>query len=120
MQVREVSSAANEAMLAQTRQETTRSPTPASEERSSRLPQSPTAKPLDKGTVETVVNQVQKVLDRLNVRLVFNLDDKTGEIVVKVIDPKTQEVIRQIPPEELLRVREKLDELMGILFEARV
>ena len=67
-----------------------------------------------------MVFAVQEELERLNVRLVFNVDEDTKEIVVKVVDPKTDEVIRQIPPEELLEIRKKLDEIVGILFDVRV
>ncbi len=67
-----------------------------------------------------VVFAVQEELEKLNVRLVFNVDEDTKEIVVKVVDPKTNEVIKQIPPEELLEIRKKLDEIVGILFDVRV
>ncbi len=67
-----------------------------------------------------VVLTVQEELEKLNVRLVFNIDKDTKEVVVKVVDPKTNEVIRQIPPEELLEIRKRLDEIMGILFDVRV
>ncbi|WP_022853530.1 flagellar protein FlaG [Thermodesulfatator atlanticus] len=67
-----------------------------------------------------MVQTIQKELEKLNVRLVFNLDEETKEVVVQVVDPETNKVIRQIPPEELLEIRKKLDEIVGILFEARV
>ncbi|OAG28133.1 flagellar protein FlaG [Thermodesulfatator autotrophicus] len=69
---------------------------------------------------EEMVKTIQKELEQLNVRLVFSVDKDTDELVVKVIDPQTEEVIRQIPPQELLEIRKKLDELVGILFDARV
>ncbi len=75
--------------------------------------------PWKKEEIEGVVDAVQEFLDRLNVRLVFSIHKETGEVVVKVVDPKTNKVIRQIPPEELLKLQEKLDELLGLLFEAR-
>ena len=36
-------------------------------------------------------------------KLSFRVDEATNEVVVSVIDPETKDVIRQIPPEELLR-----------------
>jgi flagellar protein FlaG len=59
---------------------------------------------------------VQSYLADLNTRLSFEVYDKTGELVVKVINRDTQEVIRQIPSEELLRLHDKLEELRGVLF----
>ncbi len=75
---------------------------------------------LDPKKAKEMVFAVQEELEKLNVRLVFNVDEETKEIVVKVVDPKTNEVIRQIPPEELLEIRKKLDEIVGILFDVRV
>ncbi len=69
--------------------------------------------------VKGIVDALQETLNRLNERIVFSIHKETGEVVVKVVDPKTNKVIKQIPPEELLKLREKLDELIGILFEAR-
>jgi len=69
--------------------------------------------------VKGIVDALQESLNRLNERIVFSIHKETGEVVVKVVDPKTNKVIKQIPPEELLKLREKLDELIGILFEAR-
>lgn len=77
-------------------------------------------RPLSPKEAEEVVFAVQEELEKLNVRLVFSIDKDTNEVVVKVIDPETKEVIRQIPPEELLEIRKKLDEIVGILFDVRV
>lgn len=43
----------------------------------------------------------------------FEKNDKLDEFVVKVVDQDTDEVIRQIPPEEILGVRAKLMEFTG-------
>jgi len=122
MQVNEVSSKIGEMVTPSAqglRQEMNRSPT--REKKGMPEASSWSGKELSwkKEEIEGVVDAVQKFLDRLNVRLVFSIHKETGEVVVKVVDPKTNKVIRQIPPEELLKLQEKLDELLGILFEAR-
>ena len=33
-----------------------------------------------------------------NIRIAFNIDDKSGRITIKVIDNLTNEVIRYVPP----------------------
>lgn len=55
----------------------------------------------------------------MNVSLSFEVYDKTGDVVVKVINRDTKEVIRQIPPEDLLEITEKLEELRGVLFAGK-
>jgi len=40
-------------------------------------------------------------------------NDETNTLVVKVVDRETSEVIRQIPPEELMELTKRLQELEG-------
>ena len=53
-------------------------------------------------------------------KLSFRVDEATQEVVVSVIDPETKDVIRQIPPEELLRLAERLDSARGSLVSSKV
>jgi flagellar protein FlaG len=43
----------------------------------------------------------------------FEADAKTRQLVVKIVDSKTQKVIRQVPAEEMLGLREALTEYQG-------
>ncbi len=70
--------------------------------------------------VRDVVEDVQQYLLEHNIQLSFSLHDKTGDLVVRVLDKDTGEVIRQIPPEEMLRLREKLEQLTGVLLNGKV
>ncbi|MEW6989338.1 flagellar protein FlaG [Colwelliaceae bacterium 6441] len=62
-----------------------------------------------------------------NRNLAFSIDDDSGNFVIKVTDTKTDEVIRQIPSEEFIRVAkrianlsEELNSAQGLLFESQV
>ena len=46
-----------------------------------------------------------KGIDLANVHLSFVFDEATGQKAVNVIDNETGEVIRQIPPDEILDTR---------------
>ncbi|ROR01923.1 flagellar protein FlaG [Desulfosoma caldarium] len=70
--------------------------------------------------VQNVVEDVQQYLLQHSIRLSFEIRDKTGDLVVRVLDKDTGEIIRQIPPEEMLRLREKLEELTGVLLNGKV
>lgn len=48
-----------------------------------------------------------------NTELTFALDRQTKRPVVRILDAKTREVIRQIPPEYVLRMAEDLREANG-------
>lgn len=69
--------------------------------------------------VRSLVRDVQDYLSELNIDLSFQVNDKTKEVVVKVLNAGTGELIRQIPPEDLVKFREKLRELRGVLFEGK-
>lgn len=77
------------------------------------------AEPNPEDTKE-LVGEVDSYLKDLNIQLNFNIEDKTGDLVVKVMNRETGDVIRQIPPESLLKLREKLKELRGVLFDGKV
>jgi len=72
------------------------------------------------GDPREVVEQIQTFLRNLNIQLHFEIDKETGEFVVQVRNSETGEIIRQIPPEELLKLMGKLEELRGILFNKKI
>ena len=49
----------------------------------------------------------------------YSIHEKTKEIMVKVIDRDTKEVIREIPPEKILDLVAKMWEMAGILVDER-
>jgi flagellar protein FlaG len=54
----------------------------------------------------------------VNRELRFSIDKDSGRTVVKVVDADSGETIRQLPPEEVLRLHEQLNEQRGFLFKA--
>ncbi len=56
----------------------------------------------------------------VNFQLSFSFHKETERLVVQVIDPETSEIIRQIPPEELLELAVKLQEMIGFLLDQRI
>lgn len=65
----------------------------------------------DSRTADTIREHVNN-LDR---NLEFRVDDITGKTVVRVLDRQTNEVIRQIPNEELLSLAQRLRRGGGLL-----
>lgn len=63
--------------------------------------------------VEQAVSQVNEFVQNLNRDLQFTVDEDSGRTVIKVLDTETKEVIRQIPPEELLRIANYLFDAKG-------
>lgn len=63
-----------------------------------------------------MTEQIDRYLSEMNVSVSFEVSVDTGDTVVKVINRDTQEVIRQIPPEDLMELTRKLEELRGVIF----
>lgn len=53
-------------------------------------------------------------------RFEFSIHDKTKQIMVKVIDVKTDEVIREIPPEKILDMVASIWEIVGIMVDEKI
>jgi flagellar protein FlaG len=56
-------------------------------------------------------------MQNLNRSLQFSVDETSGQTVVQVIDADTEELVRQIPAQELIDVKNALDKYRGILFQ---
>jgi len=72
-----------------------------------------TALPADADGLADALKQAQKAVDVQGRDLSFSIHEKTGEVVVQIIDRASKEVIKQIPAEEMLRLAERLQELEG-------
>lgn len=65
--------------------------------------------------VNQAVQNINKSLQSLNQDLEFSVDSDSKRTVVKVVDQKTREVIRQIPSQETLEIAKALDTVKGLL-----
>lgn len=76
------------------------------------------------GKQEADVEKVQEAIVRINqtvqslvTHLEFAIDTDTQRSVVKVIDNRTQEILRQFPSEEVLQIAKALDNFTGLLLK---
>ena len=69
-----------------------------------------------RAALEHTVQDLNGLVQDLQREVRFSLDDNSGEVVVKIVDRQTDEVIRQIPSEDVLQLREKLQQAAGAIF----
>ncbi len=98
------------------------SPTPSVERTAEIQPVNRTDRPvkpaqISRQDVDEMVEALKHLTQTLQTSLNFSVDEGTNDIVVKVIERGTDRVIRQIPPEELLELQEKMQDLTGFLFD---
>lgn len=71
--------------------------------------------------VEQAVAKLNDYVQNTERKLEFQLDDDSGEVVVRVYDRRSDELIRQIPNEEALELAKKLNQEEPLmLFSAQV
>jgi len=61
---------------------------------------------------EELLSQIKSVTEDGLYSVRFERDDN-AELIVKIFDNETEEVIRQIPAEEILQLRQTLEDLRG-------
>jgi len=66
-----------------------------------------------------MIEKANKAIIGATCRFEYSIHEGTKEIMVKVINKETQEVIREIPPEKILDMVAKMWELVGILVDER-
>ncbi|EHQ51649.1 flagellar protein FlaG protein [Ectothiorhodospira sp. PHS-1] len=69
--------------------------------------------------VDDAVNRINDFVQVVQRNLQFTIDDSTGKTVVKVFDSESEELIRQLPPDEILAVAAYLDEVRGLLVKEK-
>ena len=65
---------------------------------------------LSQEALEKVVSQLNAYIQNTQRDVDFSVDDATGRVVVRVVDSVSEEVIRQIPSEEMLAISRHLVE----------
>ena len=63
--------------------------------------------------------QLQEFVNSMGRNLNFSIDETTGYNVVKVVNPDTGELIRQLPSEELLKISRDFQRLNNVLVSQR-
>lgn len=81
--------------------------------------QSPSTAAEQKDALHAAAQKANQAILGLGSDLRFSVDKDTGIEVVKFVDDKTKEVIRQIPAQEMLDIAKRLDELKGLLIKER-
>lgn len=78
-----------------------------------------TRKP-DREEIVQELDKLNKELEFMNRSIRFSVDEDSNEIVVKVVDKVSGEVISQIPSDEIINLKKRLEEMTGLLVEKTV
>ncbi len=71
--------------------------------------------------LEESIKKLNTTAEAFNVELRFRMDEKTKDhhIVISVIERETEQVIREIPPEQVVNMVAQIQDLIGIFVDTR-
>ncbi|MBD3233580.1 MAG: hypothetical protein GF315_07630 [candidate division Zixibacteria bacterium] len=70
--------------------------------------------------INQALNSIKSMLASKQIDLRWQFDDKTNSIVIKFVERESNRLIRQVPPEEVLRLREHINEILGMIYDHKV
>ena len=75
--------------------------------------------PVSEKVIINAIEKVNKAMTGTNRKFEYSIHEKTREVMVKVVDTDTNEVVREIPPEKILDLVAKLLEMAGLIVDER-
>lgn len=70
--------------------------------------------------VEKVIKELNQFIQIFNTKITFEIDKEARRTILKIVDVETSEIIRQIPPEELLIISKRISELLGLIINEKI
>ncbi|MGN0731951.1 MAG: flagellar protein FlaG [Treponema sp.] len=71
--------------------------------------------------VKADAQQLQRLSDIVMGRkLQFNVNEELGSVVVKVVDPSTNQVIKEIPSADIQKLKINIRKAIGVLFDEMI
>ena len=71
--------------------------------------------------VQDMTETLNEYTEDIQTNLGFNIrEELNNQIVVEIKNKQTDEVIKQVPPEELIEIKEKMGELVGLIFDTSI
>jgi flagellar protein FlaG len=67
--------------------------------------------------LEKSIRDVQKMSDMMGRKLQFSVNKDLGRVVVKIVDPATNTVVKEIPSQDLQKLAVRMKEASGLLVD---
>lgn len=71
-----------------------------------------------KDTLKELSEEFQK--QNIDIKISFSFKDEYKYPIIEIVNPKNNEIIRQIPSEDFIKRMKNLDELRGLLFSEKI
>ena len=75
----------------------------------------------NKAQLQEDVRQLQKLSDAVSGRKVqFSVNQELDQVVVTVVDPATNKVIKEIPSQDIQQLKVRIRQAIGVLFDEMI
>lgn len=69
--------------------------------------------------IEAISQEMNKFMELLNADIRFTIHEKTGKLMVQVVDIKKDKVLKEFPPHEMLDTMAKIRDYVGLLLDKK-
>lgn len=76
----------------------------------------PAPQPLSSAVAQQVASQINDFLKTTSSSVEFSVAGDSNKVIVRIVDTQTNQLIRQIPSEQMLAISQALDQMRGVLF----
>lgn len=73
----------------------------------------------ERSKVEELLKKMNIVMNAMDIQARFSIHQATHQVMVKVVNIETGQVIREIPPQKVLDMVAKMQEMVGLLVDER-
>ena len=75
---------------------------------------------LEPKEIQALADNLNKALGRTDGNVSVSVDDSTGMVVVRITDVRTGEIVKQVPPQQLLDADVSVEKIIGLLVNDEV
>ena len=73
------------------------------------------ARPMDQEDTNALAKELNETLKQVDDNFSVSVDNDTGMMVVRITDSQTGEVVRQVPPQQVLDANVSVERIIGLL-----
>lgn len=91
--------------------------TESAPEQAQKVQQQNVQRELSNSEISNIVDQLNKGVRDIHERMSFSYHEKTQRIIVKVMNNDTNEIVREIPSKEAIKLLEHIQDFLGMLVD---
>jgi len=69
--------------------------------------------------IQDAINRINEEAERIDAKLSLSVDHELNRVLIRFKDPSSGEIVRQIPPDAVLEMLRRLDDLKGTMFDTQ-